>query len=58
VVFSSLRTATEALLSLIHQRCSNANEWHWACEIELTEDAHRDANQSGAMVVSFLRTGG
>ena len=52
----SLRTAPEALLRLIRQRWSIENEWHWARDTQLGEDAHRYANRTGAPVFSFLRT--
>jgi hypothetical protein len=32
------------------------NEWHWARDTQLGEDAHRYANRTGAPVFSFLRT--
>ena len=53
---TSLRTAPEALLRLIRQRWSIENEWHWARDTQLGEDAHRYANRTGAPVFSFLRT--
>ena len=38
---TTLRTAPEALLRLIRQRWSLENEWHWARDAQLGEDAHR-----------------
>jgi hypothetical protein len=32
------------------------NEWHWARDAQLGEDAHRYANRTGAPVFAFLRT--
>ena len=52
----SLRTAPEALLRQIRQRWRIENEWHWARDTQLGEDAHRYANRTGAPVFSFLRT--
>jgi hypothetical protein len=45
-----------ALLRLIRQRWSIENEWHWARDAQLDEDAHRYANRIGAPVFAFLRT--
>jgi predicted transposase YbfD/YdcC len=53
---TSLRTTPDALLRLIRQRWSIENEWHWARDTQLGEDAHRYANRTGAAVFSFLRT--
>ena len=53
---TSIRTTPEALLRLIRQRWSIENEWHWARDAQLGEDAHRYANRNGAAVFSFLRT--
>ena len=53
---TSVRTTPEALLRLIRQRWSIENEWHWARDAQLGEDAHRYANRIGAPVVAFLRT--
>jgi len=53
---TSVRTAPEALLRLIRQRWSIENEWHWARDAQLGEDAHRYANRTGAPLFSFLRT--
>jgi predicted transposase YbfD/YdcC len=53
---TSIRTAPEALLRLIRQRWSIENEWHWARDAQLGEDAHRYANRNGAPVFSLLRT--
>jgi len=39
-----------------HQRWSIENEWHWARDTQLGEDAHRYANRNGAPVFSLLRT--
>ena len=52
----SLRTAPEALLRQIRQRWRIENEWHWARDTQLGEDAHRYTNRTGAPVFSFLRT--
>ena len=53
---TSLRTTPDALLQLIRQRCSIENEWHWARDTQLGEDAHRYAHRTGVAVFSFLRT--
>ena len=53
---TTIRTTPEALLRLIRQRWSIENEWHWARDTQLGEDAHRYANRIGAPVFSFLRT--
>ena len=53
---TSIRTTPEALLRLIRQRWSIENEWHWARDAQLGEDAHRYANRIGAPVFAFLRT--
>jgi predicted transposase YbfD/YdcC len=53
---TSIRTTPEALLRLIRQRWSIENEWHWARDTQLGEDAHRYANRIGAPLFSFLRT--
>jgi predicted transposase YbfD/YdcC len=53
---TTLRTTPEALLRLIRQRWSIENEWHWARDTQLGEDAHRYADRIGAPVFAFLRT--
>ena len=53
---TSIRTTPDALLRLIRQRWSIENEWHWARDAQLGEDAHRYANRNGAPVFAFLRT--
>jgi len=53
---TSIRTTPDSLLGLIRQRWSIENEWHWARDAQLGEDAHRYANRTGAPVFSFLRT--
>ncbi|WP_269798983.1 ISAs1 family transposase [Vulcanococcus limneticus] len=53
---TSIRTSPEALLRLIRQRWSIENEWHWARDAQLGEDAHRYSNRTGVAVFSFLRT--
>ena len=53
---TTVRTTPEALLRLIRQRWSIENEWHWARDTQLGEDAHRYANRIGAPVFSLLRT--
>jgi predicted transposase YbfD/YdcC len=53
---TTVRTTPEALLRLIRQRWSIENEWHWARDTQLGEDAHRYANRIGAPVFAFLRT--
>ena len=53
---TTIRTTPEALLRLIRQRWSIENEWHWARDTQLGEDAHRYANRIGTPVFSFLRT--
>ncbi len=32
------------------------NEWYWAHDVQLGEDAHHYANRIGAPVFAFLRT--
>ena len=49
-------TTPEALLRLIRQRWTIENEWHWARDAQLCEDAHRYANRTGAAVFSLLHT--
>jgi hypothetical protein len=44
------------LLRLIRQRWSIENEWHWARDVQLGEDAHRYAHRTGAPVFSLLKT--
>jgi hypothetical protein len=57
---TSIRTTPEALLRQIRQRWSIENEWHWARDVQLGEDAHRYAHRyadrTGVAVFSFLRT--
>ena len=53
---TSIRTTPEAVLRLVRQRWSMENEWHWARDAPLGEDAHRYANRIGAPVFAFLRT--
>jgi predicted transposase YbfD/YdcC len=53
---TSVRTTPQALLHLIRQRWSIENEWHWARDAQLGEDAHRYANRIGAPVFALLRT--
>jgi predicted transposase YbfD/YdcC len=53
---TSIRTTPDALLRLIRQRWSIENEWHWARDAQLGEDAQRYANRIGAPVFAFLRT--
>ena len=53
---TSIRTNPDALLRLIRQRWSIENEWHWARDAQLHEDAHRYADRTGVAVFSFLRT--
>lgn len=43
-------------ICLIRQRWSNENEWHWARDVQLDEDAHHYANRNGVPVFTFLRT--
>jgi predicted transposase YbfD/YdcC len=45
---TSLWTSPDALLQLIRQRWSIENEWHWAHDAQLGEDAHRYASRRGA----------
>ena len=52
---TSIRTTPDALLRLIRQRWSIENEWHWARDAQLGEDAHRYTNRTGAALFSFLR---
>ncbi len=44
------------MLRLIRQRWSIENEWRWARDAQLGEEAHRYGNRTGAAVFSFLRT--
>jgi hypothetical protein len=53
---TSVRTRPQALLRPIRQRWSIENEWHWASDAQLDEDAHRYANRIGAPMFAFLRT--
>lgn len=53
---TSLCTSPDALLRLIRQRWSLENEWHWARDAQLGQDAHRYANRTGASVFAFLQT--
>ena len=53
---TSIRTSPEALLRRIRQRWSIENEWHWARDTQLGEDAHRYGNRTGVAVFYFLRT--
>jgi hypothetical protein len=53
---TGLRTTPEVLLRLNLRRWSIENEWHWARDTQLGEDAHRYANRTDAAVFSFLRT--
>ena len=53
---TSIRTTPEGLLRLIRQRWSIENEWHWARDTQLGEDAHRYTNRIGDPVFSLLRT--
>ena len=43
-------------VSLVRQRWSIENEWHWARDAQLGEDAHRYANRTCAPVFALLRT--
>ena len=43
------------MLRLIRQRWSIENEWHWARDAQLGEDAHRYANRTG--VAATARSG-
>ena len=53
---TSLRTSANALLRLVRQRWGIENQWHWARDTQLREDAHRYANRVGMPLLSFLRT--
>ncbi len=53
---TSVRTTPQTLLRLIRQCWSMENEWHWARDAQLGEDAHRYASRIGAPVFAFLRT--
>lgn len=53
---TSVRTAPEALLSLIRKRWSIENEWHWPRDTQLGEDPYPYTNRMGAPVFSLLRT--
>jgi len=53
---TSIRTTPEALLRLIRQRWSIENEWHWARDPQLGEDAHRYSHRNGVQVLALLRT--
>lgn len=49
-------TTPDALLRLIRQRWSIENEWHWARDAQLSEDARRYSNRIGAPMFAFLGT--
>ena len=51
---TSLRTTLEALLRLVRERWS-IEGWHWICDTQLHEDAHRYRG-NGAGVMARLRT--
>jgi predicted transposase YbfD/YdcC len=53
---TSLRNTPDALLLLIRQRWNIGNEGHWVRDTQLSEDAQRFTNRTGATVISFLRT--
>jgi predicted transposase YbfD/YdcC len=53
---TSVRTAPKGLLRLVRQRWAIENEWHWARDVQLGEDAHGYRHRVGAPLVSFLRT--
>ena len=53
---TSVRISPEALLRLVRKGWRRENEWYWARDDQLGEDAHRNANRIGAPVFSFLRT--
>ena len=53
---TSLSTAPKALLRLVSQCWSIANEWQRVRDVQVGEDAHRYANRIGVPVYSFLRT--
>lgn len=55
-ILTSARTTPKALLRLVRKRWSIENEWHWACDVQLGEDAHGYRKRIGAPLVSFLRT--
>ena len=53
---TSIHTTPESMLHLIRQRWIIENEWHWARDAQLGEDALRYANRTGAPVFSLLKT--
>lgn len=53
---TTLRASPKALLRLVRQRWGIENQWHWALDTQLGEDAHHYPNRTGAPVFSFLRT--
>jgi predicted transposase YbfD/YdcC len=53
---TSLRTSPDAVLRLIRQRWSIENDWHWARDAQLGEDASRYTNRTSAPVFALLRT--
>jgi len=53
---TGIRTTPENLLRLIRQRWSIENEWHWARDAQLGEDANRYAYHIGVPVFSLVKT--
>ena len=55
---TTMRTSPKALLRLVRQRWAIENEWHWVRDVQLGEDAHRDAERNGVQTLALLRTMG
>ncbi len=53
---ATMRTSSKALLRLVRQRWAIENEWHWVCDVQLGEHAHRYAERNGVQVLALLRT--
>jgi predicted transposase YbfD/YdcC len=53
---TGIRTTSENLLRLIRQRGNIKNEWHWARDAQLGEDANRYAYHIGVPVFSLVKT--
>jgi hypothetical protein len=53
---TTLRTSPKALLSLVRQRWSIENQWHWPRDTQLGEDARRYSQRNGVQVLALLRT--
>jgi len=53
---TNLRTSPKALLLLVRQCWAIENEWHWARDLRLSEDAHRYNERNGVQVLALHRT--